>query len=477
MNTFTRRHWPLLAVVAMLLVGAALAHGGYIDSTYLTAAPLVFPIGNIITDVPVAKLLRAAQGKREEGIKAMEAIVALVPDGGVMTDEQKKLYDGHMASIKGLDTDIGRFKALVEAQRGSVEIGKILGTKPNIEDDPKRGFKSLGEFAGSVYHATKRGARVEDERLLIGAGAATFGNENTGMDGGYAVPTEFATEIAKLSLAPDNFLTRTDQVPVTGNSITFPSDETTPWGTDGIRAYWAAEAAAANATKPKIKPNSMRLNKLFGLVPVTDELIQDWQALGAFVTNGLGRSIKWKSNDALVNGLGAGMPLGVLQSGALVVVAIEGGQATGTLVPLNVAKMYAAMPADYLGEAEWVMAPDLIPQLMTLNTGNQLLWTPPQAGFAQAPGGFLLGRPITFSQTNAAKGAQGDILFVNWKAYRTISKDGVQIAQSMHLYFDSDETAFRATFRLDGQPTFKNQIVQARGAQNLSPYVTLAARP
>jgi hypothetical protein len=52
----------------------------------------------------------------------------------------------------------------------------------------------------------------------------------------------------------------------------------------------------------------------------------------------------------------------------------------------------------------------------------------------------------------------------------------VQIAESMHLYFDADSTAFRATFRLDGQPTFKQAITQARGAQNLSPYVTLQAR-
>jgi HK97 family phage major capsid protein len=122
----------------------------------------------------------------------------------------------------------------------------------------------MGDFAASVYRATPVGGQSVDERLRIGAGATTYGSEGTGMDGGYLVPTEFATEIAKLSLDHDNFLTRTDQVPVSGNSITFPSDETTPWGTNGVRAYWAAEAAAATQTKPKIKPNTMRLNKLFG---------------------------------------------------------------------------------------------------------------------------------------------------------------------------------------------------------------------
>jgi HK97 family phage major capsid protein len=118
--------------------------------------------------------------------------------------------------------------------------------------------------------------------------------------------------VTKLSLDSDAFLPKTDSMPVSGNSITFPSDETTPWGTNGVRVYWAAEAAQATATKPIIKPNTMRLNKLFGLVPVTDELLADSPAIGAYLTGLLGRSIKWKVNDAIMNGTGAGQPLGIL---------------------------------------------------------------------------------------------------------------------------------------------------------------------
>jgi HK97 family phage major capsid protein len=476
MKSFSRRHLPLFAVLAIIVAGAALAHGGYIDPTYLAAAPLLFPIGNLSTDVPAAKLLRAAAGKREELVKAMSAIAAAVPDGGVLSAEQQASLDKHILDLKGLDGDIVRLQATVEALRNSVDVGKIIGTRPNVLDDPKRGFSSMGDFATSVYRASPVGGQSVDERLRIVAGATTYGSEGTGMDGGYLVPTEFATEIAKLSLDHDNLLTRTDQVPVSGNSITFPSDESTPWGTDGIRAYWAAEAAAATQTKPKIKPNTMRLNKLFGLVPITDELLADSQALTAFITSGLARSIKWKTNDALVNGTGAGTPLGILNGGGLVVIAKEGGQAASTVLPLNIAKMYAAMPGDYLAQAEWLITPDALPAVMTLTLGNYPLWVPPTAGFAAAPGGFLFGKPIGLSQSAAAFSSQGDIVFTNFKAYRTISKDGVQIAQSMHLYFDTDETAFRATFRLDGQPTFKAPIVQAKGVQNLSPYIALGAR-
>lgn len=419
------------------------------------------------------KAVRALQEKRAKLIEASTAITVAADE--TLTAEQKKTIDDNLAQVAAYDEDIKRLNTLADAMR-SVE-GSIVETRPNMADDPKRGFTDFSDFAQAVRNASL-GNRAVDDRLLIGAAApgATFGNENVGTDGGYLVPTEFAREITKLSLDSDAFLPRCDSLPVSGNSVTFPSDETTPWGTNGIRVYWAAEAAQATATKPIIKPNTMRLNKLFGLVPVTDELLADSPAVAGYLTSMLGRSIKWKVNDAIVNGTGAGQPMGFSNGPALVVIAKEAAQAANTLLPANVAKMYAAMPADYLAGAEWIIAPDVLPLLMTMTLGNNAIWTPPMAGFPNAPGGFLFGKPITFSQTNKALSAQGDIYFVNFKAYRVISKDGVQIAESMHLYFDADSTAYRATFRVDGQPTLKAAIVQARGAQNLSPYVTLQAR-
>jgi hypothetical protein len=46
----------------------------------------------------------------------------------------------------------------------------------------------------------------------------------------------------------------------------------------------------------------------------------------------------------------------------------------------------------------------------------------------------------------------------------------------MHLYFDADATAFRALFRIDGQPKIVAPIAQAKGSKTLSPFIQLAAR-
>jgi hypothetical protein len=46
----------------------------------------------------------------------------------------------------------------------------------------------------------------------------------------------------------------------------------------------------------------------------------------------------------------------------------------------------------------------------------------------------------------------------------------------MHLYFDADLTAFRTTFRMDGQSKIAAPISPAKGATTMSPYIQLGAR-
>ena len=63
------------------------------------------------------------------------------------------------------------------------------------------------------------------------------------------------------------------------------------------------------------------------------------------------------------------------------------------------------------------------------------------------------------------------------KYYQTITKaGGMQTATSMHLYFDADLTAFRTTFRMDGQAKIVAPISPAKGSTTMSPFIQLGAR-
>jgi HK97 family phage major capsid protein len=109
--------------------------------------------------------------------------------------------------------------------------------------------------------------------------------------------------------------------------------------------------------------------------------------------------------------------------------------------------------------------------------GNYPIYLPSSAGAQGSPYGTLMGRPIIVTQHAPAFSAQGDLSLVDFSFYRTITKsNGLQVDQSMHLYFDADATAFRATFRLDGSPKIAAPITQAKGSKTLSPFIQLGAR-
>jgi HK97 family phage major capsid protein len=396
-----------------------------------------------------------------------------------LTEDEVKEFDAHMADVEKINADVERETRLIEAERTAQALPAGDGARVSErgEDDPRRGFHSFGEFAVSVMRAGMPGGRGEmDERLYIGAAPTTYGNEGTGADGGFLVPPEYSREVFQHSLEEDALLPLTDNFPVMGNSLVFPRDETTPWGTDGIRAYWENEAGQATQTKPKGDTATLRLSKLMALVPVTDELAEDTNALAAYIGRKTSESIRWKTDLALFEGSGIGQPKGFFGHASQVSVAKETSQVADTVVAANVAKMFARC----LGRrnAIWMINDDVLPQLITMTISNQPIWTPPNAGMQQAPAGLLLGRPIVPKQVCKTVGDQGDIVLANWRYYRSITKAGaaIQTATSMHLFFDFGLGAFRATFRIDGQPAITAAVSPANGSNSLSPFVVLDAR-
>jgi len=436
----------------------------------------------------MSKQLRELQARKTTLVKEARNLTDRVAaDSRDMSDEEVVAFDALRTRIDATSAAIDREAALI-ADEARISVSSAIGpiVTDNREDDPKRGFGSLGEFMQSVYQADKPGKSI-DGRLLLGglggmsaAAPANFSNEAAGQDGGFLVPPQFSQEIFKLSLGEDSLLPLTDNVEISGNSMAFPKDETTPWGTNGIRAYWQGEAASAIATKPVLGLATLRLKKLMALVPTTDELLDDANALTTYLPQKVALSIRWKANESILFGAGNGIPVGCMNAGAIVTVAKESGQATQTLVPQNLAKMIARLPPGSFTNAVWIVNNDVLPALFTLSLGNFPIYLPTGlsvGGMQVSPYGTLLGRPVFVSQHANTFSSQGDVLLVDLSYYQTITKaGGLQTATSMHLYFDADLTAFRTTFRMDGQSKIANPIAPAKGSNSLSPYIQLGAR-
>ncbi len=395
-------------------------------------------------------------GEDHADIGGRELARAAIKDGASVADFQSKLL-----------------AAKREKGSAGIQYGQGARSEDNLAADPKRGFKSYGEFCADVVRAAT--GKETSERLV--RAATTFGNESAGPDGGYAVPPQFANEIASVAYAEDSLLSLCDNTPVVGNSMTFPKDETTPWGSTGITAAWEGEGNQSTPKKPALGESQLKLRKLKVLVAASEELLADASAMSAYITRKCGEAVDWKVNDAIVNGTGAGMPLGVMIAGSTVSQAKETGQTAATINAANVGKMYGRVIKGPGAKLAWLVHPDAINQIMQLTIGNQPIWTPPVSGMKEAPNGFLLGRPLIETDACQTLGTVGDIILGNFNGYRAITKaGGAEFAQSMHLWFDQDLMAFRLIFRLDGQPALAAAVSPKNGSSTRSHFTTLATR-
>lgn len=370
------------------------------------------------------------------------------------------------------------------ARPGNGLQNTVLST---VSERNRWGFHNLGEFAMAVRNTTLNPSGM-DYRLQ-NAALSTSSSEGVGADGGFAVPPEWRAEIMRLVDAEDSFLASTDVQPVSGNNMTYPTDETTGHqSSGGIQVYWDGEADTITQSKVALKELTVKLHRLTALVPMTEELLSDAPALGAYVTGKAGEKFAFKINDSIVNGTGAGTPLGIMNAPCKVAVAKETSQTDGTVHADNIVKMMARMPAKSFARAEWLINQDVIPQIMKLGfaittasgtaAGAGAIYLPPNGLAGSSPYGTLMGRPIRVTEACAAVGTQGDIILADLSKYLSVVKTGgVKTDVSIHLWFDQNVTAFRFVLRMNGQPWLSAPIARKNGSNTLSHFVTLASRP
>lgn len=423
---------------------------------------------------------------------------ALAVDRDLSPEESEEL-DKLTAEASALDGRIARLEKLAKLENsqsqgrrsepgGGVAMtvrdgSRVTAGEPRIAKDPRWGCNNLGEFA----------LRIKDNPAdpdIRAASLSTYGNEGVGSDGGIAVPPEFKATIQNLVMGEDGLLTRCDAVPTNSNMVIVPTDEDTAWGTSGgVRVYRRAEAAAMTQSKPALKDVTVRVEEMYALVPVTDQLLEDAPMLSRFLATKAGEKMTFKINDEIINGTGGqGQMLGVLNSPCLVTVSKESGQAAATIVSANVLKMYSRMPDMVRRRAVWLINQDIEPQLLTIN----LVFTSsagagiaagaaglvPEGGLRYDPtNGTLMGRPIIATEACQSLGTKGDIVLAYLPGFFAPYKaGGVKEAMSMHLWFDQGVTAYRWTFRVGGQPWLSAPIGRSKGSNTLSHFVTLEAR-
>ena len=355
------------------------------------------------------------------------------------------------------------------------------------EQEKRDRFGSFGEQLIAVVRASDPTQRNVDRRLVTGESRAVAGlSESVQSGGGFLVQPDFSSMLIKNVFETGKLASRVGRISLSGsangikiNGIDESSRATgSRWG--GIQMYWLEEAGTKIKSKPKFRQIELSLKKLIGLCYATDELLSDASALEGVISQAFRNEMGFMIDDSIINGTGAGRPLGILNSAATVSQAIEAAQAADTVVYENVVKMWSRLLPDAQTNAVWLINQDVFPQLATMGlavgTGGSAVYLPP-GGATATPFAQLFGRPVIPMEQMATVGDTGDIVVGDFSnGYVWCDKGGVKQDVSIHVQFLTDQSVFRFVYRADGQPTANKAITPYKGTNTLSHFVKLAAR-
>jgi HK97 family phage major capsid protein len=417
------------------------------------------------------------------------------------TPDQESRLEVIEKTIAKLDTDIARLAKLQENERQhaantyanptihnhAIEVGinhaelapwgPQVSASASLVERKEAEHIALGNFAIAVKAAAM--GQGADPRLFAAAtGAGTQVDSNLG----FAVPREVAPGIEREMFSSGDLLSRVDTRTLSaGNSIAYNLiDQTSRADSSrggGVLGYWVDEGVAPTASNTKLARFEMKLRKVGAYGVMTDELMADAAGLGGELQSAFADELIFQVENKIYRGNGSAAPLGFLNAACLVSVSKETGQAASTIVNENLVKMWARMPARSKSKAVWLTNVDTGPQLhtmaQTIGTGGVL---PRFVTYAADGSITIFGRPVIEVEYAESVGTVGDIALVDLSKYRLIRKGGVEQASSMHVHFTTGEQAFRAFYRVDGQPVPRAALTPFKGSATLSPFVVLATR-
>lgn len=416
----------------------------------------------------------------EESQKTLTADVAVPFDPAAEAAETAK-RDADTKTIQD---------AVASAVAGALKENKDAGEGIKIRvirDEHEDGFKTLGDqLKWGRETQMGQGRGFDDPRFKAISQKAPSGlSEQVDADGGFLLQPQYSQELWRLAHTTGVLPSRCAKVTMGPNSNLYvwnAVDETSRangsrWG--GIQMYWTEEAGSKTASKPKFAQRSMKLVKLAALCYLTDELMEDVVAMESFVRQGFAEEMGFTLDDVILNGTGAGQPLGILNGDGKVEVSKETNQTAATVVYENVNNMWARMYARSRANAIWLVNQDVEPQLntmkLTIGTGGVPVYMP-AGGISGSPYASLFGRPVIPIEQCATRGTSGDIVLCDMSQYLLIQKGGLKTDVSIHFKYDTDQTTLRFVTRVNGQPLWRSALTPKNGSNTVAPFVTLATR-
>lgn len=323
------------------------------------------------------------------------------------------------------------------------------GQQPGADLDPR-----LRQYAG-VY--------VDDERpdgfVLPAAWAPTV----------LSRPSEVDPAIGRMTVVPMSW-------PITHVNARVDENHTTSVA-GGLVVGRSIAAVSTAASRLKMEQVQLQDFGTYGFNFTSDRVLADsFPAFAAVLEAGFRDAFDGLFLEERIWGSGVGEFAGIMNSGALITVAKDGGQAATTITGTNLVNMRARCWR--YSNAVWMANHDAWLQIqkatIASGTGVVPVW---QAGDESSGSpDMVLGRPLFLCENCATLGTVGDVVLVDWSQYLDGQYKPMEALSSIHVRYQAVETAFRFTVRNGGAPWWRAALTPKRSATTLSPYVALATR-
>lgn len=369
----------------------------------------------------------------------------------------------------------------IKSQLEAMQNRKIFPERPGNEQQSESRFESFGEFLQATIRADMPGGSV-DQRLLEGRAASGLA-ETIPSEGGYLIDRDFSNDLLKSVFETGKLGKLCQEMPIStdSNAIEINMFDETSRATGsrfgGIQTFWADEASAITKSAPKFRKLKMRLNKLGGLIYLTEELMADVSVLETVVKRAFADEFAFTMDDMILRGTGAGQPLGILESGVYIEIPKESEQGAATVYIENLVAAWSRFLGDR-SKAVWLINSDVIPALYLMSidgSGNSPVYVP-AGGASQRPYNSLFGAPVIECESCSTLGTSGDVILADLSQYLLATKGGLKSAASAHVRFLYDELVLKFTMRFDGMPTMKSAVTPYKGSASKSPFIGIAVR-
>ena len=420
-----------------------------------------------------------------------------------LTAAEQTQFNGTLTALSELNTEIIKANGLADLERhgAGVEVRAdgTRGAMPSLRGAGKPriggkyaelfglpalctdGFASMDDYL-STLHSGLNDARLSRARGFQAAGEQT---ERWPSSGGFLVPSEYASQILDNSLESEVVRPRAMTWPMLSNTRKVPGIDGFSHlsGTvlGGITQAFVGEQDTLPLQQIKFWLLELVAKKMGLLINSSTELLEDAD-FDSIVGAKLREACAFELDQAFLWGSGAGVPRGIFNDPALIVVAKDTSQIAATISYSNVTNMLAALYPAGRKNAVWVANTTTLPQLMTLAikflnmAGTDYVGGSSLPIFTKGPQGWeLFGLPLILSEKLKVLGAQGDLLLADFSQYHIGLRRELSLERSMHAGFMTDSVWFRMTARVDGMGSWKSSLTPENGTP-VSPFVTLASR-